>query len=173
MQRTKWIDGKFNHDLPLGWLPNVMERLHGTVIRLNSMVSALTDEQLSTQLNGKWSIKQHVGHLIDLEEVNEGRIDDFKTKKEILRGADMSNRKTHEADCNTKSIQQLVQDFRLKRDKFIYRLEELDEATYRHRATHPRLQIPMKPIDMAFFTAEHDDHHLADIREILRKTLGI
>jgi len=28
----------------------------------------------------------------------------------------------------------------------------------------------MRPIDVAFFTAEHDDHHLATVREILNKS---
>jgi len=27
----------------------------------------------------------------------------------------------------------------------------------------------MRPVDMAFFTAEHDDHHLASIREIMNR----
>ena len=30
-------------------------------------------------------------------------------------------------------------------------------------ALHPRLQTPMKIIYLAFFVAEHDDHHLAYI----------
>jgi hypothetical protein len=32
---------------------------------------------------------------------------------------------------------------------------------------HPRLQQPMRLIDHALFVAEHDDHHLARITELL------
>jgi hypothetical protein len=36
--------------------------------------------------------------------------------------------------------------------------EDLDKSSL-----HPRLMKPMKIIDLAFFVAEHDDHHLAQI----------
>ncbi|MFT4669296.1 MAG: hypothetical protein ACI9M9_001964 [Flavobacteriaceae bacterium] len=28
---------------------------------------------------------------------------------------------------------------------------------------HPRLKVLMRPVDLLFFVAEHDDHHLATI----------
>ena len=34
-------------------------------------------------------------------------------------------------------------------------------------AWHPRLDRPMRVIDLAIFAAEHDDHHLARITELL------
>ena len=50
---------------------------------------------------------------------------------------------------------------------FISQLIKLDDETQNFQSMHPRLQVMMKPVDMAFFTAEHDDHHLATVREIL------
>jgi len=35
-------------------------------------------------------------------------------------------------------------------------------------ATHPRLKVKMTPVDLAFFDAEHDDHHLLKISDIIR-----
>ena len=32
----------------------------------------------------------------------------------------------------------------------------------------PRLRTPMRLIDLGFFVAEHDDHHLARITELLK-----
>jgi hypothetical protein len=168
MQRTKWTDRKFNHDLPEGWLFNVLERLRGTSARINEMVISLSDTQLSHKPDGEWSIKEHIGHLTDLEELHEGRIDDFISKKETLRAADMDNKKTYGADHNQKTIQQLLRDFKMKRYEFISRLEKLDDATQQFKSRHPRLNISMKPVDMAYFTAEHDDHHLACMRVILK-----
>ena len=167
MQKTKWTARKFDHDLPEGWMMNVLERLHGTVHRINSMVAVLSDEQLSKKIDGAWSIKEHVGHLSDLEELHEGRIDDFLERKEVLRAADMKNQKTYEADHNSKSKEELISDFFAKRKSFVDRLESLDEDIQKHTAMHPRLQVPMRPVDVAFFTAEHDDHHLAGMRAIL------
>jgi hypothetical protein len=167
MQRTKWTERTFTFDMPEGWLPNILERLRGTPARINELTVLLSDEDASHTPRGKWSIKEHVGHLSDLEELHEGRIDDFLARKDTLRAADMNNTKTIEAEHNEKSIQQLFLNFVHKRKKFIARLEHLNDDTQRFSSMHPRLKVPMRPIDMAFFTAEHDDHHLADIREII------
>jgi hypothetical protein len=34
---------------------------------------------------------------------------------------------------------------------------------------HPRLRRPLRLVDWLYFLAEHDDHHLAKAREILRR----
>jgi len=33
---------------------------------------------------------------------------------------------------------------------------------------HPRLKQPMRLVDHLFFVAEHDDHHMARIWEMIR-----
>ena len=48
------------------------------------------------------------------------------------------------------------------------RLEKYDEAFITRTALHPRLLTPMRVIDLCFFVAEHDDHHLARIWELLQ-----
>lgn len=167
MQRTKWTERKFNFDFPEGWIYNILERLRGTLARINEMTKSLADEQAAFKPGGKWSIKEHIGHLADLEEIHEGRIADFLWRKEVLRAADMSNAKTNLANHNLKSVKQLLEDFSRKRKQFIVHLEKLDDETQHFKSMHPRLQIMMRLVDMAYFTAEHDDHHLASMREIL------
>ena len=167
MQRSKWTDRKFAFDYPEGWMPNILERLHGTHTRMTEVCNNLSREQLTFQPGGKWSIQEHIGHLLDLEELHEGRIDDFLAKKETLRAADMTNAKTHAANHNAVDIRDLLRDFKTTRDRLIARLEGLPDEILLSKALHPRLQTPMRPVDLAFFAAEHDDHHLASIREIL------
>ena len=167
MQRSKWTERKFTFDYPTGWLPNILERLHGTAARIKEMTTSLTEEKAELKPVGKWSIKENIGHLADIEELHEGRIDDFIARKTMLRPADMKNEKTHSANHNGKSFHQLVYDFNKKREQFISCLRKLDDETMDFSSLHPRLQTMMRPVDVAFFTAEHDDHHLADIREIL------
>ena len=167
MIRTKWTERIFTFDFPEGWIFNVMERLRGTVPRLTWMTFSLDEDVLTLKPDGKWSIKEHIGHLIDLEELHEGRIDDFIARKEILRAADMTNKRTAEANHNERRLEELLSTFSVKRNQFISRLENLDEETYYFSSLHPRLQVMMRPVDVAYFTAEHDDHHLASMREIL------
>lgn len=168
MQRTPWTERKFNFDFPEGWLFNIKERLRGTTARLLWMTASLPEEMLSHRPDGKWSIKEHIGHLIDLEELHEGRLDDFLARAETLRAADMTNAKTIEANHNTRKLEELLTTFMVARSQFIAKLEDLDDATLHYKSRHPRLQVTMRPVDVAYFTAEHDDHHLASMREIIQ-----
>jgi hypothetical protein len=167
MTRTKWTERKFTFDFPEGWMFNIIERLRGTTARLYWISASLTEDQITYKPDGQWSIKEHIGHLSDLEELHEGRIGDFLARKEILRAADMSNAKTETANHNERSFEELLSEFTRKRNVLVSRLYDLDDETLLFRSLHPRLQVSMRPVDMAYFTAEHDDHHLASIREII------
>ncbi len=169
MERTPWTSRIFSFDLPGGWLPNVLERLHGTGIRIKGLTSGLSDEATELKPDGKWSIKEHVGHLIDLESLHEGRIDDFLARREILRAADMGNAKTYKANHNAAQLEELIGEFQTKRSQFIQRLKSLDDETQGFSSLHPRLKKQMRPVDMAYFTAEHDDHHLASLRQVIEQ----
>ncbi|MEP6793902.1 MAG: DinB family protein [Saprospiraceae bacterium] len=169
MQRTLWTERKFNFDFPVGLFPNILERLRGTPARLNVITSGLTEEDAGQKQGDKWSIKEQIGHLADLEALHEGRINDFLLRKESLRPADMSNAATRNADHNDASLADLINNFSVKRTVFVSRLEQLSDEIHEIKALHPRLKVHMRPIDMAYFTAEHDDHHLTSIRELMKK----
>ena len=172
MKRTLWTERIFSFDVPAGWLPNVLERLRGTYPRLVALTDQLSDDVLSFKENDSWSIKEHIGHLADLEALHEGRVNDCMERKEDLRPADMSNQETEKAHHNDIDLESLLGSFREKREHFIASLLALDEDIHHHTAMHPRLHILMRPIDVAQFAAEHDDHHLASIRGIVEKRVG-
>lgn len=167
MDRTKWIERKFSFDHPEGWIYNILERLHGTPARIKVMTDGLEEELLCLKPGGKWSIKEHIGHLSDLEELHEGRIDDFLEMKDTLRAWETTNAQTENAGHNSRSLNDLIVEFSEKRNRFVGRFFELGDDLQKKSALHPRLKIPMRPVDLAYFTAEHDDHHLASIREII------
>ena len=166
MKRTKWVEREFEFNLPVGVFPCVLERLRGTPARLEEVVRGLPSERLTERRGGKWSAQEHVGHLYDLDELHEGRLEDYARGLEVLRAADMSNRKTEEADHNSAHVEDLLAHFRSARASFVRRLEALTEEEVARSAVHPRLGKQMRVIDMALFVAEHDDHHLASITEM-------
>ncbi len=147
--------------------PVIIERLRGTVPRIESFVKNVDDNILSNKKNNDWSIKEQVGHLYDLEDLWYGRIEDFLAHREVLRAADMTNNKTNIADHNSKSITELILQFSTARNKLITAVAKLPERKVCDTSLHPRLQIPMRLIDSLFFVAEHDDHHLTRIRSLL------
>jgi len=163
-----WTQRHFTFNLPEEFFPVVVERLRGTPARIEDKVRSLSAGVLTRQEGEAWSIQEHVGHLLDLDELHAGRLDDFLAGAAVLRAADMTNRKTHEAGHNGRPIADVLGDFRRERERFVARLDAWDPALVSLTALHPRLQQPMRVIDMAFFTAEHDDHHLTRMTELAR-----
>jgi DinB family protein len=168
VKRTEWIKRQFTFGLPLGMYPNVVERVRGTPARIEDLTRSLTPEILTRRDGDKWSIQEQAGHLLDLEPLGMGRLDDFEAERETLRAADMTNQKTHEAGHNTNAIANILAAFRQERMAFVQRLDAYDEAFLQRTALHPRLNVKIRVIDLAFFIAEHDDHHLARISELKR-----
>ena len=168
VDRTEWIKRQFRFELPLGMYANVVERVRGTPARIEDLTRGLSRQVLTRRDGDKWSIQEQVGHLLDLEDLGLKRLEDFEAGRETLIAADMTNRKTHEANHNANSIENLLGSFLRERTAFVARLDSYDEALVSRRALHPRLQQKIRIIDLVFFIAEHDDHHLARISELKR-----
>jgi uncharacterized damage-inducible protein DinB len=80
----------------------------------------------------------------------------------------MTNQETHKAKHNTDTLANILAAFRRERMEFVKRLDSYDEAVVGRMALHPRLQVKIRVLDLVFFVAEHDDHHLARISELKR-----
>jgi uncharacterized damage-inducible protein DinB len=165
----RWTDRTFRFDTPEALFSVIVERLRGTPARIEDKVKALSPALLTQRDGDEWSIQEHIGHLVDLDELHAGRLDDFLNGAEVLRAADMTNRKTWEARHNERPIADLLAAFRREREAFVARLDAWDPDLLALTALHPRLRQPMRVLDMALFTAEHDDHHLARMTELARE----
>ena len=166
MQKTEWFNRKFPIIEDNGILPSIIERLIGTPARVEEMIRAIKPDLLILKPGGKWSIKEEVGHLGDMEPLWLGRLDDLGNGLSELRVADLTNQRTHTANHNATDIKLLLQQFREQRALFANRLLGLKDEQLPFISLHPRLKTPMRIIDLAYFVAEHDDHHLASIREL-------
>lgn len=173
MERTLWVDRKFTFDYPDGWYYNVLERLYGTVARIKDMTEGVPEGILEARPNDKWSIKEHIGHLADLEDLHTGRIADFLEGKDVLRAADMSNTQTKKAQHILKPLDALIKEFEEKRNRLLNHFEDMADDILIKKSLHPRLQVMMRPIDLALFCAEHDDHHLTTMRMIIKRPIQI
>ena len=167
MAQEKWFDRKFTLGLPVSAFPPILERLRSTPERLEGLLRGRPREVLTHRIAGAWSPQENVGHLLDLEALWEQRLDDFDAGAKVLHPADLENRKTHDANYNARDIEDLLRDFRAARLRIVSRLERMDESALSRVGLHPRLQQPMSVVDLAFFVAEHDDHHLVTIAQTL------
>ena len=172
-QEKNWFDRKFQFDHLNGTFPSIYERLNGLTVRLEYKLESIPTEHLHVKLENKWSIKEHIGHLIDLEELWSARVKDFIDGAETLAAADLKNTKTHKADHNNVNLAELIESLSQERNKLLAACRQMGNNAESLTSLHPRLMQPMRAIDLAYFVAEHDDHHLAAITEINERLLGV
>lgn len=165
MEKLEWFERKFNFGFPTGMLPFFLERLEGTIIRVERKVAEIPDDVLSDKLDGKWSIKQNIGHLAEVDEIALKRIDEMITGVSPMSPAVFEPK----ADYNAQPIGQVIEYFKKNRLANIARYRSLKANELSSSSLHPRLKVMMNPVDLAYFDAEHDDHHLVRINEILTK----
>ena len=165
---TRWFERRFDFSFPAELYPDICVRLRETPARLEELVRPAGREALIRKDGETWSGQETAGHLLDLEPLWLARVEDFIAGTTDLTAADLSNRRTHEARHNECAIADILGDFRAARSKLLHRVSELGPATFSRTALHPRLKTPMRLVDHLFFVAEHDDHHLAQIWNILR-----
>ncbi len=166
MKQINWFERKFDFSFQQNIFPSIIERLDGTTVRLNEKIRQISPQFYEIRQSGKWSIKENIGHLTDLEPLWQGRLSDILARKSFLREADLSNQGTHLAQHNKVDVADLLSRFEEKRRDTIKRLKRLNENEIYQTALHPRLKQAMRTMDLFLFVADHDDHHLARISEI-------
>ena len=168
MTQIPWAERRFEFNFPDGIHPELIERLRGTPARMADRLANLPPDRLTHRPARGWSIQQHCGHLGDLDRtLFMLRLDEYARGAELLTRADMENRVTEEAGHNGRPFAAVLAGVRDARRAVIERLERLDPADFTRVALHPRLQRPMRLLDLMFFQAEHDDYHLARITGLL------
>jgi len=167
MKQRIWFDRVFSLGHPVGAFPEVLERIRGTPARLEERLAHVGRAVGTRRIDEAWSVHQQVGHLCDLEALWTGRLDDLLVGAERLREADLKNAATHAADHDNREMCVLLLRFRRLRANMVRSLEDLEDDDLARTALHPRLEQPMSTVDLFFFVAEHDDHHLASITRLL------
>lgn len=62
-----------------------------------------------------------------------------------------------------------MQQFTIERQKIVETIYGFDKEMLSRISVHPRLNQEMRLIDSLYFVAEHDDHHISAISNLLRK----
>lgn len=182
MSRQPWFERKFSFDFPVEWYADFVERLRGMPCRaeehVRRMFAAITTgrapaDSLTRRPNDTgWSMIENIGHLGDLEIIWQRRLDDYLKGLPELTPADLSNRRTNEANYNDRPIDDVLREVRSAREAFVSRLDLLGPADFARTAIHPRLRQPMRLVDGLYFSACHDDYHLARVAELGRHWCG-
>ena len=167
-QIPAWFERKFEFSFPAELYPNLCARLRGTPARLEEVLRGRSHQVLSRKPQDKWSAQEQAGHLLDLEPLWLARVEDYVTGSSELTVADLQNRKTSEANHNARPLEEILSGFRAARARLLERVSELGPSLFSRAIPHPRLRTPMRLADHLYFVAEHDDHHLARIWELVK-----
>lgn len=97
-----WFERKFNFDFPAEKMPEIVERLVGTTLRIEAAVADLDETVLTKRETvGSWSIK--------------ARVDDMLDGRETMREADLTNQSTIAANFNSQQVDAIVSEFQRQR----------------------------------------------------------
>jgi len=170
--RPPWAQRKFSFVHPPWMLADFVERLRGTLPRLDTLVAGLDDSRAKLQLEGKWSIAQNIGHLSDVEELWQERLEDLRKGRKTYTPAVGSRFQEMAKRHQERSVAETLEEFEARRTRLVDALAQASPELQAASAFHERLQVPMRLVDCGQFYAEHDDHHLIRIRR-LRIMVGI
>jgi len=145
----------------------LLARLRGTPARLEETLRGAGGAAVQRPDPTKWSAQEHAGHLISVEQLWQTRVVQYARQVAVLTAADMTNRATEGASFNDRPLDDVLSDFRTARAVTLSLLEPLNLDEAARAAHHPRLDRQMRLVDLCFFAAEHDDHHLAVIHALL------
>jgi len=162
-----WFERKFEFTFPVEQHPNLRARLRGAPARMEEIVRSPAPNLLVKKPADKWSAQEHAGHMLDLEPLWMARVEDYLTEAATLTAADLTNQKTHRAQHNQRPIGEILAEFRSARARLLHQVEKIELGTLARTLLHPRLKTPMRLVDHLYFVAEHDDHHLACIWELI------
>jgi hypothetical protein len=165
---TPWFERRFELDARIDQLPNVCSRLRGAPARLDEVLGEQRELLIVRLDPSHWSAQEHAGHLADLEPLWRARVHDFVLGLPTLTAADLTNRATFDAGHNDRDASIIAAEFRSARLQLLSDVESLTPAVFERAIVHPRLGRPMHLVDHLAFVAEHDDHHLATIWDLLQ-----
>src|SRR4029079_3859327 len=162
--RPPWAKRKFAFVHPPWMLADFVERLRGVVPRLDALLLGFDDRHAHAQLEGKWSVAQNIGHLSDVEELWQERLDDLRNRRKTHAPAVGSRFEELAKRHQDRPVTETLQELRNRRTRLVEALSKASPELQQASAFHERLQLPMRLVDCAQFYAEHDDHHVLRIR---------
>lgn len=166
---VKWFERKFDFSFGNDQFDAIYKRLRQSPATLRELSQNIEEHLTINKPEGKWSVKEHIGHLSILEPLWRTRMLDIQHHKPVLTPTDLENKATTKSGFNKYSISSLLDRFAAEREKTLLLLHSVDSQQLDRTSLHPRMKQPMCIIDIAYFTAEHDDHHIQYINKFIER----
>lgn len=143
---------------------NIIEALTQQQAAALPFFQSLSDEQLNFRYaEGKWSIKEVLGHIIDTERIMAYRaLCIARGEQQALPGFD-ENAYVHTADFASRSINDLLQEYKVVREANLALFHSFDETKLTRMGNANGRSVSTRAL--LFIIAGHELHHWQIIRE--------
>ena len=123
------------------------------------ILESIAHDKITIRHNNKWSILEHLGHLLDLDELPSRRIAEILAGKEVLSSADLQNKNTWDNDYNNQNMYTIGERFMQSRKELVELFHSVPENKWLAKSFHERLNRHLSILDLAYFQGQHDQYH--------------
>jgi uncharacterized damage-inducible protein DinB len=162
-----WLDRNWADWQPKGQPLDTLSDLRHFPTTLIEILQHVETALLVKRLSGKWSIQEHVGHLLAIESLWIARLDDFVLKHDVLRPWNGHNNDVEQARFNEQNMKVMLRDLLEIRSSMVDFSTELIQDGREYKVWHQRLNRHFTLGDQLAFIQEHDRHHLQIIRHLI------
>lgn len=142
---------------------DVMQLLTDSLTDTYAFFTALpADKHLYAYAEGKWTIKEVLGHIIDTERVFAFRAFCFSREQIVLPGFDQDTY-VDNTDYNSRSLAELAEEFKVTRQSNLYVFRNLTEEQLNRSGTASGNYLTVRAL--LYMTAGHELHHLRILKE--------
>lgn len=128
-----------------------------------SLFHPLTEEQaVYAYAEGKWTLKEALGHMIDTERVFAFRAFVFSREQQDLPGFDQEVYMYY-STYNNRNIQDIANEFKVLRDANLYLFRSITDEQSLRTGIASGYEISVRAL--VYATAGHERHHLNILRD--------
>lgn len=128
------------------------------------LLNNISDEKANkSYAEGKWSIKEVLGHLIDTERVMSYRsLAIARGERQSLPGFEQDDY-VKEADFNSRKINDLLEEYKTVRESTVSLFKTFNENIYDKKGTANNSPVTVRAI--MFMIPGHEKHHINILKE--------
>ncbi|MCH6575761.1 MAG: DinB family protein [Bacteroidetes bacterium] len=113
--------------------------------------------------DGKWTVKEVLGHVIDTEKIMAYRALSFaRGEKQSLPGFEQDDY-VAESNFNKRSLDDLINEFITIRESKIMLFKSFDEEIFNRRGTASESEVTV--LALIYIIAGHEKHHMKFLKE--------
>jgi hypothetical protein len=143
---------------------DILEVLEDQAKTTEKFLNTFTEEQGNyTYADGKWSVKEVLGHVIDTERIMAYRALAFaRNEVQSLPGFEQDDY-VAESNFNIRSLVDIINEFRTVRESNIILFKSFDEEIFNRRGTASESEVTV--LALIYIIAGHEKHHIKFLRE--------